>query len=69
MKKGGRYDVSSLVEAQYEPGSNDTVLRNLLEITDPDEMDRVEVQAGIDRDYKLMGEIFSEIIEVNLAVS
>ena len=45
MKKGGRYDVSGLVEAQYEAGSNDMVLRNLLGIIDPDEMDRVEARA------------------------
>ncbi|MHA1443644.1 MAG: Fic/DOC family protein [Candidatus Hodarchaeales archaeon] len=45
MKKGGRYDASGLVEAQYEIGSNDTVLRNLLRIIDPDEMDRVEAGA------------------------
>ncbi|MDO9566300.1 MAG: Fic family protein [Candidatus Desulfaltia sp.] len=44
MKKGGRYDVSGLVEAQYEPGSNDTVLRNLLGIIDLDEMGRVEAR-------------------------
>jgi len=23
LKKGGRYNVSGLIEAQYEPGSND----------------------------------------------
>jgi cell filamentation protein len=45
LKKGGRYDVSGLVEAQYEAGSNDMVLRNLLGIIDPDEMDRVEARA------------------------
>jgi len=45
LKKGGRYDVSGLVEAQYEPGSNDTIFRNLLGIIDPDEMDRVEARA------------------------
>ena len=45
MKKGGRYDVSGLAEAQYEAGSNDMVLRNLLGIIDPDEMDRVEARA------------------------
>lgn len=45
MKKGGRYDVSGLVEAQYEPGSNNTVLRNLVGIIDPDEMDRAEARA------------------------
>jgi len=45
LKKDGRYDVSGLVEAQYEAGSNDMVLRNLLGIIDPDEMDRVEARA------------------------
>lgn len=45
MKKGGRYDVSGLVETRYEAGSNDMVLRNLLGIIDPDEMDRVEARA------------------------
>ena len=32
LKKGGRYDVSGLVEAQYEPGSKDTIFRNHLGI-------------------------------------
>ena len=45
MKKGGRYDVSGLAEAQYEPGSKDTVIRNLLGIIDLDEMNRVETGA------------------------
>lgn len=45
MKKGGRYDVSGLVEAQYEAGSQNMVLRNLLGIIDPDEMDRMEARA------------------------
>jgi len=45
LKKGGRYDVSGLVEAQYEAGSQDMVLRNLLGIIDPDEMDRMEARA------------------------
>ena len=45
MKKGGRYDVSGLVEAQYEAGSQNMVLRNLLGIIDPDEMDRIEAKA------------------------
>lgn len=42
MKDKGRYDVSDLVEAQYEPGSDDKVLKNMLGVTDPDEMDRIE---------------------------
>jgi cell filamentation protein len=45
MKKEDRYDVSDSIEAQFEPGSNDTVLRNKLGITDLDEMDRAEAQA------------------------
>jgi len=45
LKKGGRYDASGLIEAQYEIGSNNTVLGNLLRIIDPDEMDRVEAGA------------------------
>lgn len=45
MKKGGRYDVSGLIEAQYEPGSAGKVLRNLLGIIDAGEMDRMETLA------------------------
>ncbi len=42
MKEKRRYDVSGLVEAQFEPGSNDAVLRNKRGIADSKEMDRVE---------------------------
>ena len=42
FKKGGRYDVSGLVEVQFEPGSRGRVLRNLMGITRKAEMDRVE---------------------------
>lgn len=45
MKKDGRYNVSGLVEAQYEPGSNDRVLKNRLGIVSPTAMDDVEVRA------------------------
>lgn len=45
MKKNGRYDVASLTEAQYEPGSNDLVLKNRLGITSPQEMDDAEARA------------------------
>jgi cell filamentation protein len=45
MKKEDRYDVSDSIEAQFEPGSNNTVLRNKLGITDRDEMDKAEAQA------------------------
>lgn len=37
-----RYDTAQLLENQYEPGSNDTVLRNLAGIIDPLEMGIVE---------------------------
>lgn len=47
MKKEGRYDISNSVEAQFEPGSDDAVLKNRLGITDPKEMDRIEAEALI----------------------
>jgi cell filamentation protein len=40
-----RYDVSGLTEAQFQPGSNELVLKNLLGITSPEEMDQVEAKA------------------------
>jgi len=42
MKPSDRYDTSSLIEAQFEPGSNNQVLKNKLGITSADEMDRLE---------------------------
>ena len=45
MKKDGRYDVAGLTEAQFEPGSNDLVLKNRLSITSPQEMDDAEARA------------------------
>lgn len=45
MKKDGRYDVSRLREAQFEPGSNGQVLRNRLGIKSPAEMDAAETRA------------------------
>ena len=44
MKKSGRYDVSKLVEAQFEPGSRGRVLRNLLGIKRKREIDQVEAR-------------------------
>lgn len=40
-----RYDVSGLTEAQFEPGSNEQVLKNKLAITSPRAMDDVEARA------------------------
>jgi cell filamentation protein len=42
MRKKSRYSTSHLIEDQFEPGSNDRVLKNKLGITSPDEMDRRE---------------------------
>jgi cell filamentation protein len=47
-----RYDTSHLPEDQYEPGSNGTVLRNLLGITSREELELVEEM----RFERLMGE-------------
>lgn len=48
MSPDDRYDVSALTEAQFEPGSDGLVLRNLLGITSPAEMDIVEASALIE---------------------
>jgi cell filamentation protein len=45
LKKGGRYDVSGLTEAQFEPGSNEQVLKNRLGIASPETMDDAEAHA------------------------
>ena len=45
MKKDARYDVSGLAEAQFEPGSDERVLRNRLGIKSPMEMDVAETRA------------------------
>jgi len=39
-----RYDTSTQLEGQYEPGSNDQVLANKLSIVDPEEMDEIEAE-------------------------
>ena len=45
MKKDGRYDVSGLTEAQFEPGSNEQVLKNRLGIKSSKVMDDTEARA------------------------
>jgi cell filamentation protein len=45
MTADDRYDVSGLPEAQFEPGSNGLVLKNLLGITSKQVMDEVEARA------------------------
>jgi len=44
-KRSKRYDTSGMVEAQFEPGSHDQVLKNLLGITIVEEMDQAEALA------------------------
>ena len=44
MTETNRYDVSGLIEAQYQPGSRGRVLRNLLGITSKREMDEAEAR-------------------------
>lgn len=45
MSDTGRYDVSGLPEAQFEPGSDKQVLRNLLGIRSRSDMDHTEALA------------------------
>ena len=44
MKEGKRYDITGLVEAQFEPDSYDQVLKNKLGIKSKKEMDRLETE-------------------------
>lgn len=44
MKQPNRYNISGLIEAQFEPGSHGRVLKNLLGIKSKREMDRVEAK-------------------------
>jgi len=55
-----RYSTSHLIEDQYEPGSDGKVLRNLLGITDPEEMGIVETEALWNVQEKLIGEVTSD---------
>ena len=45
MKRSGRYDTSGLTEAQFEPGSRNRVLKNLLGIRSAREMEDAETAA------------------------
>jgi len=55
-----RYDTSNLIDDQYEPSSNGAVLRNLLVITDQDEMGIAETAALWRVQEKLIGEISAD---------
>lgn len=50
-----RYDTSGSLEGQYEPGSSDSVLRNKLGITDPDEI--------ADRELMLLRSLQAQLLE------
>lgn len=54
-----RYDTTRSPEGQYQPGSNETVLINKLDIVDPMEMDDIELNL-LDQLYEA---VFSEIEE------
>ena len=45
MSPDNRYDVSGLIDAQFEPGSDGLALKNLLGIASPAEMDIAEANA------------------------
>jgi cell filamentation protein len=45
LKKDGRYDISGMTETQFEPGSNELVLKNRFGIKSAQEMDVAEARA------------------------
>lgn len=53
----GRYETHGSPEGEFQPGSGERVLRNHLEIIDPDEMDRVELDLLSDFQFRLYDEI------------
>ena len=53
-KTTGRYDVSELVEARFEPGSSRRVLKNLLGIKRKREIDRAEAREQLRALYELI---------------
>ena len=55
MKKSGRYDISALIEAQFEPGSRGRVLKNKLGIKSKRLMDKVEREEQLRVIGKLAG--------------
>lgn len=54
-----RYQTAG-AEAEFEPGSNDQVLRNLVGITSADDMDELEIQ--------LLSDLYEEVLLQNLPV-
>lgn len=70
MIRGKKYDVSGLLEAEFELGSRKQVLRNLLGIKNKREMDQKEAQ-DIHKIYKIwLGRIYGwagEYRQVNIS--
>lgn len=61
MNVDDHYDVSGLPEVQFEPGSNDQVLKNRLGITSKQDMDAAEARAlgqTMDRMVRTYGETY-----------
>jgi cell filamentation protein len=54
MKNSNKYNTTGMIEAEYEPGSNNKVLKNLLAITSKEQIDFVESQALITIQNHLM---------------
>ena len=59
MTGDDRYDVSGLPEAQFEPGSNGLVLKNLLGMTSKRDMDDAEA-SGLERAMDVLIRTFGE---------
>ncbi len=57
MNPTDRYDTSGLPEDQYEPGSNGTVLKNLLGIATREKMESVETAELWGAEERLLGEV------------
>jgi cell filamentation protein len=55
-----RYDTTGNLEGQYQPGSQDHVLLNKLDITDPIEMDAIELDLLEQLSVAILGEIESD---------
>ncbi len=57
MGEQGRYSTTGMVEDQYMPGSGGLVLKNLLNITTKDEIDRVETELLFEITDQLLDEL------------
>ncbi len=55
-----RYDTSDSIEGQFQPGSAEKVLLNKLDITNPDEMDDVELYLLDEFQRKLLEDVESD---------